>query len=96
MSKTIKLLAIDGRLWFPTGDWINPEHPSLLIMRYPAGDNDTISWPLEKNEKRNLASALYDERECNIDYNYETAILLPDGTVFNVDYELTKKQGDTE
>jgi hypothetical protein len=96
MSKTIKLLAIDGRLWFPTGDWIDHNRPSLLIAQYPSGDCDTVSWPLESGDTHILAIALYDERETNIDYNYETAILLPDGTVFNVDYELTKKRGEAE
>ena len=58
----------------------------LLIFHYPAGDIDTIPWPLkcefrgQTEIKRQLASCLFDERECGgWDGDH---VLLPDGTKF--------------
>lgn len=61
----------------------------LLIFRYPAGGIDTVPWPLkcefrsETEIKHQLASCLYNERECGSwdgDHVY-----LPDGTAFYPD-----------
>lgn len=61
----------------------------LLVYRYSAGDCDTIPWPLkcqfrgEAELITQLASCLYDERECGTwDGDH---VLLPDGRKFYPD-----------
>jgi len=96
---TIRLIVEHNRLSFPFGgtDFSKPGCPtsrdvsSILARRYDAGDFDTISWPLPRGKAkresalRNLAYALFDERECNDLFPYDAVIELPDGTVFNFD-----------
>lgn len=58
----------------------------IILVRYPEGDCDTITWPLTGDGRTHLASALYDI--------YETGgltvrdVTLPDGTTFNIDDNL--------
>ena len=58
----------------------------MLIYRYPAGDIDCVPWPLkcefrsETEVNHQLASCLYDERECGGWDGHH--VLLPDGTKF--------------
>lgn len=97
MKEVHKLLVIDRNLYFPKGG-VNletcesdPLAPSLLIYRTGLGDIDLIPWPLksefrdEAKLKKELASALYDERETNSAFKYGDAIELPDGTLFDLD-----------
>lgn len=82
----IRLLNIDGYLYFPTGDYDDPTQPAILIRRYDAGDCDTCPWPFNTKELRErLACALFDERECNDTFKIGSTIELPDGTVFDFD-----------
>lgn len=95
--KTHRLVAIDGTLYFPHGgttdtDWRPLEsEPSMLIRRYPAGDCDTVPWPLTSEFstyaqlRYRLAVALFDERECNEWFAYEDRVELPDGELFDLD-----------
>jgi hypothetical protein len=96
---TIRLIVEHNCLSFPHGgtDFDKPGCPasrdvsSILARRYDDGDFDTISWPLPRAKAkresalRNLAYALYDERECNDLFPRDAVIELPDGTVFNFD-----------
>ncbi len=96
---TIRLIVEHNRLSFPFGGTdfdkpgcpASPELPTLLIRRYPAGDFDTVAWPLPRGKAkresalRNLAYALFDERECNDFFPSDAVIELPDGTVFDFD-----------
>jgi hypothetical protein len=99
---TVKLVVIDGRLYFPDGgrDFDAPVDPlcckegvpSMLIHRYHAGDIDTIPWPLPLSERTEwmvrLSSALYDERETNDFFPSDAAIELPDGHPIDFDQVL--------
>lgn len=87
---TIRLVDTDGTLYFPHGGLDaysndSKEIAQILIVRYEAGDCDSISWPLEKTMRRKLASALYDERECNQFFPSDAEIELPDGAPFDFD-----------
>jgi hypothetical protein len=96
---TVRLIVKNNALYFPFGGTdfdkpgcpSSPELPTLLIRRYPAGDFDTVAWPLPRGKAkresalRNLAYALFDERECNDLFPLDAVIELPDGTVFNFD-----------
>ena len=61
----------------------------ILLVRYPAGDYDTIPFPFTNEEDRhNLASALYDEYEFG---NLSSrTVLLPDGQPFNIEGNLRR------
>jgi hypothetical protein len=64
----------NGNLWL---------HDDILIVKYPEGDCDTITFPFGKDDRKNLASALFDAYECG-ELN-ERIVLLPDNTQFNID-----------
>jgi hypothetical protein len=96
-----KLVVVDGNLNFPYGGLNrvsfepDPLQPSMLIKRYDAGDIDLIPWPMksdfrdEAQLRKDLASALYDERETNSAFPYEVHVVeLPDGTPFDFLAEL--------
>jgi hypothetical protein len=72
-----QLIAKDGHLHTPTGN--------LLIYRYAAGDVDLINWPLPDEDRRMLASTLFDEREMGGIPGNANAVLLPDGSLFEHD-----------
>lgn len=83
----VKLKAKPGSwgkqdLYLPIND---PENGNevILLVRYPEGDCDCINWPFEGKDRRNLASALFDEYEMG--FLKERTVLLPDGTEFNID-----------
>jgi len=108
----IRLVDIDGRLFFPTGG--NPSDfaiadadrniPCLLLRMYPAGDCDTCPWPMKsefaslEQLRQRLAIALYDERECNETWPRDSDIVieLPDGTVFDMDAVLMRGNDGTD
>lgn len=88
MATNIRLVVEFNALCFPAPA---DQDSSLLIRRYPAGDCDSIPWPmvsdfatLEELRTR-LAIALYDERESNDNFPEDAIIELPDGTVFDFD-----------
>lgn len=98
--KRIRLLAIDGTLYFPTGgphpageaDLAGPDWPSLLTRVYTSGDCDTVPWPLSSPYSTiqelyvRLAVALYDERESNDTWPLGGVVIeLPDGREFDFD-----------
>ncbi len=100
MSKTFRLVVEFGALYFPHGgndfDAEPPKYddfdtPNLLVRLYEAGDRDTIPWPLSRSaakrakQLKNLAHALFDERECNAFFPVDAVIELPDGSVFDFD-----------
>jgi hypothetical protein len=58
----------------------------MLLVRYPEGDCDSIVWPFGDNDRRNLASALFDAYETGD--LAERTVLLPDGTEFDIDSNL--------
>lgn len=90
-----RLVAKDGTLYFPTGCvYLDPEGgdaASMLMYRYDLGDFDRIPWPLKSPHRdgdtlrRQLACALYDERETNDTFRYGDTVELPDGTPFDFD-----------
>jgi hypothetical protein len=96
---TVRLIVKNNALYFPHGGTdfdapgcpASPDLPALLIRRYPAGDFDTVSWPLPRAKAkresalRNLAYALFDERECNDLFPHAAVVELPDGTAFDFD-----------
>jgi hypothetical protein len=100
----MKLTVISGVLHFPIGGVdanYEPKanEPSLLVYFYPSGEVDTLPWPLTQREyssrtasdlRRQLAGALYNERESNplFPQSLDT-VELPDGQFFNFDVELT-------
>ena len=92
----IRLVVEYKRLAFPHGgmnlDDEPPKYedfdtPSLLVRLYDAGDRDSIPWPLPKRGRakhlKNLAHALFDERECNKFFPADAVIELPDGSAFD-------------
>lgn len=89
----IRLVVKHDVLYFPNGgadfdvSFDRVENvPSMLIRRYPAGDCDSIPFPmLEESDSENLAYALFDERECNPFFPVDAIIELPDGSVFDFD-----------
>ena len=100
----MKLIAISGVLHFPVGGVDanyapKANEPSLLVYFYPSGDVDTIPWPLTQREyssrtasdlRRQLAGALYNERESNSLFPQGLGTVeLPDGQFFSFDVELT-------
>ena len=66
----------------------------VLLYFYPAGDCDSIPWPLisefrlEIKLREQLASALFDAREMGIIPLFAQSVLLPDGTRFCIDENL--------
>ena len=91
MTTTIRLLDLDGTLYFPHGGQpdneslhytVDRDTPSLLLLTYDAGDCDTVPWPLPPTLHSRLARALFDERECNDFFPSGAVIELPDGTPF--------------
>lgn len=81
----VKLLVNHGILYFPTGSWQNENNPSLLLRVYSAGDCDSCPWPMFDSDRKNLAYALYDERETNPTFTNHAIIELPDGEIFDFD-----------
>jgi hypothetical protein len=96
----IRLIVENKRLCFPHGGhdfdaepakFDDFDTPHLLLRRYDAGDCDTIPWPLSRGaakrakQLKNLAHALFDERECNAFFSSDAVIELPDGSVFDFD-----------
>jgi hypothetical protein len=92
---TIQLVDHNGTLYFPFGIY-EKDVPSMLIYQYDAGDCDTCKWPMGcpkeasygydlDKQRRILAGALYGERECNPHFPWDATILLPDGSVFDLD-----------
>lgn len=101
----IRLVVKYDRLAFPHGgndfDVDPPKYddvdtPALLTRLYDAGDYDTIPWPLPRAKAKrgaalkNLALALYDERECNPHFPLHAIIELPDGSPFFFDEYLVE------
>ena len=100
----MKLIPVSGVLHFPIGG-IDAEfkpkdnEPSLLVYFYPSGEIATIPWPLVQREystrtvsdlRRQLAGALYNERESNALFPQGLgAVELPDGEMFSFDVDLT-------
>ena len=100
----MKLIPLSGVLHFPVGGIdanFKPkaDEPSLLVYFYPSGDVDTIPWPLTQREyssrtvsdlRRQLAGALYNERESNALFPQGLGTVeLPDGEMFSFDVEMT-------
>jgi len=90
--RTVFLIAKGGRLYYPTGNGEDKTKPAML---YVAAEDVTICpWPWkvtttpESKLRATLASALFDERECNPTFDHGATILLPDGTKFDIDAEL--------
>lgn len=82
----IRLIEQHGILWIPRSaiaDLVvratyEENENALLIVRYRAGDIDTIEWP--NPNMQNLVSALFDAREIGRLSNV-SEVELPDGTV---------------
>lgn len=104
-NPVIRLVVEYKRLAFPHGgmnlDVEPPKYedfdtPSLLVRLYDAGDRDSVPWPLPRAKAKreaalkNLAHALYDERECNKYFPTDAIIELPDGSVFDFDEYLVE------
>jgi hypothetical protein len=93
----VRLLVKNNALYFPFGgidhdseDYrCSPDLPSPLARLYDAGNYDTIPWPMPKRSRakhlKNLAYALFDERECNSLFPRDAVIELPDGSAFDID-----------
>jgi len=100
MSNVFRLVVKYKSLAFPHGGSnidVEPakyddfDTPALLVCLHEAGDRDTIPWPLSRSaakrakQLKNLAHALFDERECNAHFPVDAVIELPDGSVFDFD-----------
>lgn len=95
MTKTFRLVVKHDALAFPHGGnnfdvkptkYDDIDTPSLLVRLYDAGDCATIPFPLrDERDAKNLAHALFDERECNPFFPADAIIELPDGSVFDFD-----------
>jgi hypothetical protein len=63
---------------------------SLLIFHYPAGDTDTLPWPLKAEYRSDvqlrgqLRTALWDAIETGELPSDTDSVLLPDGTEFKL------------
>jgi hypothetical protein len=81
MDAMIKLIARDGYLYI--GD-------DIIVYVYPAGDADTIPWPMKSDFRsdakirNHLARALYDAHEMGDLPHGTESVLLPDGAEFNI------------
>lgn len=92
----IKLIEKSGHLYTPGNE--NTEGQDMMLLYvYPAGDCDVASWPMvtpwegstytPERQRGILAGALYDAWEMG--HVKERTVLLPDGTEFNIDDELS-------
>ncbi len=81
MSTTQALTAKDGSLYL--GE-------AILLVRYPAGDCDTINWP--NPNRGNLACALFDACEMGELPSDCRAVTLPDGTSFEIESEMPESE----
>jgi hypothetical protein len=100
----VRLIVKNNVLYFPFGGidhdsenfHCSPELPSILSRLYSSGDYDTIPWPMPKRSRakhlKNLAHALFDERECNSLFPAYAVIELPDGSVFDIDAHLDSSE----
>lgn len=93
----VKLVEEFGRLCVPNAalheqhvrDWFKDENP-VLIYHYPAGDVDTIPWPIESEFSsreqllEHLQVALLDCIETGTLPVDTAAVLLPDGSTFDM------------
>jgi hypothetical protein len=86
----MQLINDNGSLALPP----DPEsgEARLLLHFYPAGDCDTIPWPMESPYRdlptlqHHLARALFDASECE---GTPLQALLPDGTSFDAELHLS-------
>lgn len=88
-TKPLQLIASHGSLEVAFEDIHHLEHrehfdgdDALLILRYPAGDCDTVRWPNPNIQL--LRGALYDARETGLIADVKS-VLLPDGSEFFID-----------
>lgn len=71
-------------------EWMAPEGFKSLLFFYPAGDVDSVPWPMKDDEdKYHLSVALYDAREMG-DMPDVPVVKLPDGSSFDIEDELGK------
>ena len=57
---------------------------SILLVRYPEGDCDSIPWPFHsKDDLEHLESALFDAREMGDVPSDTRFVKLPDGATFH-------------
>lgn len=95
----VKLVAKGGKLYVPSKAFKdNAEltahyegEDSMLMVRYPEGDYDSISWP--DFDQESLARALFDCREEGMIHDHST-VLLPDGREFTIDKGLIDDSGE--
>lgn len=92
-----KLTAHNGDLYIPYDPTNKDSDPydkakgSPLLIIYPAGDCDRISWPLGDPKWAGcLAHALYDAREMGLIPGDSKEVELPDGSLFRIDENLEK------
>jgi hypothetical protein len=89
MTATIKLIELNGMLYFPFTH--KQAKPTMLMRFYRAGDMDAIPYPFSSDHEtrerqlNNLAIALFDQREWNDGFPVHSIIELPDGTIFDFD-----------
>lgn len=87
---SITLIVVDGKLYVPDvyeePNEFGDKH-ELLLCVYPAGDCDTLPWPMNGNEywtkekwAAALTTALYDAREMGQFVSTVRSAILPDGS----------------
>lgn len=70
---------------------------SALVHRYPGGDIDLVPWPLPNATWRHhLATALYDEAECEVWMGQDRKVILPDGTEFGIEENYDPEEAKRE
>ena len=90
---TSKVIAQDGLLYLTSA--LLPA-PVLLLRIYPAGDADTILWPMSAKDRGNLAVCLFDARETGELPGDVQEVELPDGSTFAIDTELAAHEASEE
>lgn len=86
----IQLKVKGESLYWPQVD--EDGHDMILLHIYPAGDCDRIDWP--NPNLKHLSGCLFDGREMGYIPANDSAVLLPDGSVFEIESHLSELEAE--